>query len=150
MSIINLDLDAKFAFDFKRRVIVGGKEYTVIFNDKVDSVLKDLELDVQGLVQDLDKQSDDFEDKMTVAERKAYIHKINQQAQERVFASLDAIFGQGEGRRIYDYYDQSLYALVQIVEVLRDTLAELNGDKQENDQAKHQARKNNYTRKRRR
>lgn len=150
MSIINLDLDAKFAFDFKRRVIIAGKEYVISFNDKLDTTLKDLDLDVQGLAENLNKQSDKFEQEMTVDDRKQYIHQVNQQAQERILDSLDAIFGDGEGQRIYDYYDQSMYAMVRIVEVLRDTLAEINGEKRDNDAAKHQARKQSYTRKRRR
>ena len=103
-----------------------------------------------GLAENLNKQSDKFEQEMTVDDRKQYIHQVNQQAQERVLASLDAIFGDGEGQRIYDYYDQSMYAMVRIVEVLRDTLAEINGEKRDNDAAKHQARKQSYTRKRRR
>ena len=150
MSIINLDLDAKFAFDFKRRVIISGKEYVISFNDKLDTTLKDLGLDVQGLAENLNKQSDKFEQEMTVDDRKQYIHQVNQQAQERVLARVDAIVGDGEGQRIYDYYDQSMYAMVRIVEVLRDTLAEINGEKRDNDAAKHQARKQSYTRKRRR
>lgn len=150
MSVINLDLDAKFAFDFKRRVIIAGHEYVISFNDKLDTTLKDLNLDVQGLVENMNKQSDKFEQEMTVDDRKQYIHQVNRQAQEWVLASLDAIFGGGEGQRIYDYYDQSIYAMVRIVEVLRDTLAEINGEKRDNDAAKHQARKQSYTRKRRR
>ena len=150
MSVINLDLDAKFAFDFKRRVIIAGHEYVISFNDKLDMTLKDLDLDAHGFVEEINKQSDKFEQEMTVDDRKQYIHRLNKQAQERILDSLDAIFGDGEGQRIYDYYDQSMYAMVRIVEVLRDTLAEINGEKRDNDAAKHQARKQSYTRKRRR
>ena len=53
MSAINMDLDKRFKFNFKRQVIIGGKTYNVVFNDANDQALMDLELEMQDFYNNL-------------------------------------------------------------------------------------------------
>lgn len=147
MTAINLDLDKQFKFDFKRKVIVAGKEYNVIFNDATSEILTDLRVEMQGLGEKVGQAADNFEHSMTVAERKDYLHKTNVEARKKIMESLDEIFGVGEGQRIYDYFGQQMYVLMKIVRALLDTQRELVGEKKINDQRKHAARKRAYTKK---
>lgn len=147
MTAINLDLDKQFKFDFKRKVIVAGKEYNVIFNDATSEILTDLRVEMQGLGEKVGQAADNFEHSMTVAERKDYLHKTNVEARKKIMESLDEIFGAGEGQRIYDYFGQQMYVLMKIVRALLDTQRELVGEKKINDQRKHAARKRSYTKK---
>ena len=60
MSAINMDLDEKFRFNFKRKVTIGGQTYNVTFNDEMDRVLRDLQVEMEALYNQQTKKTDEF------------------------------------------------------------------------------------------
>lgn len=145
MSAINMDLDKRFNFNFKKKVTIGGKTYNVAFNDEMDRVLRDLQIEMGGLYEQTNNQSDEFEG-MTIDERKKYLNDRFKQIILDVEKALDGILGKaGAGKSIYDYYNQQSYALSETLRVLRETKEKLDGTAKEQQRQKHQARIEQYT-----
>lgn len=145
MSAINMDLDKRFNFNFKKKVTIGGKTYNVTFNDEMDRVLRDLQIEMGGLYEQTNNQSDEFEG-MTIDERKKYLNDRFKQIILDVEKALDGILGKaGAGKSIYDYYNQQSYALSETLRVLRETKEKLDGTAKEQQRQKHQARIEQYT-----
>lgn len=145
MSAINMDLDKEFRFNFKRKVTIGGQTYNVTFNDEMDRVLRDLQVEMGDLYEQVNKQSDEFEE-MNVNQRKKYLNDRFKQIILDVERALDGILGKhGAGKSIYDYYNQQSYALYEALRVLRETKEELDGTAKEQERKKHQARIDQYT-----
>lgn len=145
MSAINMDLDKRFNFNFKKKVTIGGKTYNVAFNDEMDRVLRDLQIEMGGLYEQTNNQSDEFEG-MTIDERKKYLNDRFKQIILDVEKALDGILSKaGAGKSIYDYYNQQSYALSETLRVLRETKEKLDGTAKEQQRQKHQARIEQYT-----
>lgn len=145
MSVINLDLDKKFNFNFKRKVIIGGETYSVVFNDAVDQSLLDLQLEMQDFYDQQTKTTEEFEE-MTIDQRKVYLAKQYKQVVADCEEMLDKVLGKkGAGKHIYDFYDQQSYALFKTIQVLRETKEKLDGTAKERERQKHQARISEYT-----
>ncbi|MBC6909741.1 hypothetical protein DT304_00115 [Lactobacillus reuteri] len=145
MSAINMDLDKRFHFNFKRKVTVGGQTYTVVFNDAMDQALLDLQLEMQDFYNQQTKKTDEFEE-MTVDQRKKYLADQFRQVVDDAEQLLDKVLGQkGAGKHIYDYYNQQSYALFETIRVLRETKEKLDGTAKKQQRQKHQARIAQYT-----
>lgn len=145
MSAINMDLDKRFKFNFKRKVTVGGETYTVVFNDANDKALRDLQLEVQDFYGKQAKATDEFE-KMTVDQRKSYLNEQIKQFVKDCEETLDKVLGKkGAGKSIYEYYDEQSYALIETIRVLRETKEKLDGTYKARQREKHEARTAQYT-----
>lgn len=145
MSAINMDLDKRFNFDFKRKIIIGGETYNVIFNDAVDQSLLDLQLEVQDFYDQQTKNTEKFEE-MTVAQRKAYLAGQQKRVVKDCEEMLDKVLGKkGAGKHIYDYYNQQSYALFETIRFLRETKEKLDGTAKQRERQKHEARVTEYT-----
>ena len=145
MSAINMDLDKRFKFDFKRKVTVGGKTYNVIFNDANDQALLDLQVEMEAFYDKQTKANDKFE-AMTVDERKAFLKEQRKKFVEDLEDTLDKVLGEpGAGKNIYEYYDEQSYALFETIKVLRETKSKLDGTYKARQREKHEARTAQYT-----
>ena len=145
MSAINMDLDKRFNFNFKKKVKIGGKTYNVVFNDAMDRALLDLQVEVQDFYDQQTKKTDEFEE-MTVEQRKAYLADQYKQVVHDAEKTLDEVFGvQGAGKSIYEFYDKQSYALFRTIQVLREEKEKLDGTAKEQQRRKHQARIEQYT-----
>lgn len=145
MSAINMDLDKRFKFNFKRQVTVGGKTYSVVFNDANDQSLRDLQLEMQDLYSKQTKATDEFE-KMNVDQRKSYLAEQLKQVVKDCEETLDKVLGKkGAGKSIYEYYDKQSYALFKTIGVLRETKEKLDGTYEARQREKHEARTEQYT-----
>lgn len=145
MSAINMDLDKRFKFNFKRQVIVGGKAYSVVFNDANDQALRDLQLEMQDLYSKQTEATDEFE-KMNVDQRKSYLAEQLTQVVKDCEETLDKVLGKkGAGKSIYEYYDKQSYTLFKTIGVLRETKEKLDGTYEARQREKHEARTAQYT-----
>ena len=145
MSAINMDLDKRFKFNFKRQVIVGGKTYSVVFNDANNQALRDLQLEMQDLYSKQTEATDEFE-KMNVDQRKSYLAEQLKQVVKDCEETLDKVLGKkGAGKSIYEYYDKQSYALFKTIGVLRETKEKLDGTYEARQREKHEARTAQYT-----
>lgn len=142
MTAINLDLDKKFHFDFKRKVKIGGKTYDVTFNDDLGKAIADAQIEVANFYK---KMNESGFDEMTVQQQKGELHDRFDELVAKVESSLDSLLGQkGAGKSIYDYYDHQLYALLKTFEVLRQTNDSLNGVREQEERDAKEARRQAY------
>lgn len=144
MTAINLNLDKKFSFNFKRKVTVGGRTYEVVFNDALAKALRDLQVEIEAFFKEMTKDDDRFGD-MTVIQQKDYLTDKQQGIVKDLEKGLDAILGKkGSGEAIYEYYDQQSYALFQVIKVLRETKDKLDGTAALQKQEEQAARRRQY------
>jgi hypothetical protein len=147
MTAINLDLDKKFSFNFKRKVTVGGHVYEIVFNDALAKALRDLQVEIEAFFKEMTKDDDRFGD-MTVVQQQDYLTDKQHGIVKDLEKGLDAILGKkGAGKAIYEYYDQQSYALFQVIKVLRETKDKLDGTALLQKQAEQAARRRQYIKK---
>ena len=73
MTVINLNLDDKIQkVQLDREIIAGEKKYHLVFNDEMYQKIADLQIAEVSLLDQLEKQKEDFVDKMNVNERQKF------------------------------------------------------------------------------
>lgn len=115
MTVINIDK----LIETRKKFIIAGKEVEVIFNDKTTKLISDVHLEVSELI----KRSTDIEkleevDTKTLEVQKAYVNNIFKEMKQICSKLFDAIVEEGEGERIYNFYDGSTQALATIIQVI--------------------------------
>lgn len=147
MTAINLDLDKKLHFNFKRKVTVGGQTYNVVFNDTVSKAIVEAQVEVADFYKRIN--ANDFDD-LTLQQQKSELSDSFDELVETVQNALDAILGKkSAGKKIYDYYDHQLYALLKTFEILRKTSDELSGIKEQEERNAREERRQAYLPKKR-
>lgn len=117
MSVLNLD--QKLTVDNKKAVQIGGKEYELIFNDKFAKLVADMQLKVAEATKGFDD-----DDKLKKFAKKEYAEQKEQlmtafdEGKNIVIDALDQLLGNGEGERLYKYYNESTQALTTLVALL--------------------------------
>ena len=97
MSVINLD--KQFQFNPERQVIIGGKTYSLVFNDALEEKLTNLQITMLSAMENLNKKQDKFVNSMSLDERKSLVKKSLANALSDLKKSLDDVLGKGEGER---------------------------------------------------
>lgn len=115
MTVINIDK----LIETRKKFIIAGKEVEVIFNDETTKLISDVHLEVSELI----KRSTDIEkleevDTKTLEVQKAYVNNIFKEMKRICSKLFDAVVEEGEGERIYNFYDGSTQALATIIRVI--------------------------------
>lgn len=119
MSVLNLD--QKLTVDNKKIVQIGGEEYELIFNDKFAKLVADMQLKVAEATKDFDDDAklEQFA-KKEYAEQKEQLMAAFDKGKVVVVDALDQLLGEGEGERLYKYYNESTQALTALVVLLNN------------------------------
>lgn len=119
MSVLNLD--QKLTVDNKKIVQIGGEEYELIFNDKFAKLVADMQLKVAEATKDFDDDAklEQFA-KKEYAEQKEQLMAAFDKGKAVVVDVLDQLLGEGEGERLYKYYNESTQALTALVALLNN------------------------------
>lgn len=147
MSVINLD--KQFKFNPERQVIIGGKTYSLVFNDTLEEKLTNLQITMVTAMENLNKEQDKFINNMSLDERKSLVKKSLAGALKDLKKALDDVLGKGEGERLYKYYHESTYALGTIANEIIKIDNEVNSEKKVNFNKKKKAVRDHYTNKKR-
>ncbi|EGP5600639.1 hypothetical protein DUI34_03270 [Enterococcus faecium] len=115
MTIINIDK----MIETRKKFIIAGQEFEVIFNDRTTKLISDTHLEVAELI----KKSTNLEklkevDEQTLDEQKNYVNNIFEEMKNICVKLFDSIIAEGEGSRIYQYYDGSTQALSTIIRII--------------------------------
>ncbi|MET1108788.1 hypothetical protein [Enterococcus faecium] len=115
MTIINIDK----MIETRKKFIIAEKEVEVIFNDETTKLISDVHLEASELI----KRSTDLEklkevDEQTLDEQKNYVNNIFEEMKNICVKLFDSIIAEGEGLRIYQYYDGSTQALSTIIRII--------------------------------
>ena len=138
MSVI--DLDKQLSIDNVKEVKIAGKIYKIIFNDSFSTKISNFQAKFIDLANDFNG-NDDFE-KINYQNRKKRIEETYSNASKGAIELLDELLGKGEGKRLYDHYNQSTQALSAIISKLNDASEETVKEKNMN---RKERRKQKYT-----
>lgn len=121
MAINNIiDLDEKLSLT--KRLRIAGQDYDVIISDEVDQALANytnIEVSVQlrDMVSKLEKM-DDVET-TTADQYKTFTQNEIDSMRDSALATLDAVLGEGEGRRVYEFYGSSTKVLNTVIGLIQ-------------------------------
>lgn len=117
MTVINIDN----LLETRKKFIIAEKEVEVIFNDETTKLITDVQLETSDLI----KRFTDIEvlkevDEKPLEDQKAYVNNLVVEMKSMCVNLFDSIIEQGEGSRIYEYYDGSTQALATIIKIIED------------------------------
>ena len=141
----SINLDERLNLDTKVDVTVAEKEYSLVLNDELSVKISDVQLELSKRIEDLTDMPEEKFKEMSLEERKKLVVNTMHDGREDIFKAMDRIFGAGEGKRIYDYYNQSTRAISKIIAVIDDVL----NDKLQTNKNRKERRAEKYTKKRR-
>ncbi|AXG38033.1 hypothetical protein P7H00_13385 [Enterococcus pseudoavium] len=124
MAINNIiNLDEKLSLT--KRLRIAGQDYDVIISDEVDQALANytnIEVSVQlrDMVSKLEKM-DDVET-TTADQYKTFTQNEIDSMRDSALATLDAVLGEGEGRRVYEFYGSSTKVLNTVIGLIQAEL----------------------------
>lgn len=141
----SINLDERLDLETKVDVTVAGKNYSVMLNDELSAKISDVQLELSQRIEDLTDMSEKEFKEMSLDERKKLVSDTMNDGREDIFRAIDRIFGDGEGKRIYDYYNQSTRAISKVISAIDDIL----NDRLQTNRNRKERRTEKYTRKRR-
>lgn len=141
----SINLDERLNLDTKVNVTVAEKEYSLVLNDELSVKISDVQLELSKRIEDLTDMPEEKFKEMSLEERKKLVVDTMHDGREDIFKAMDRIFGTGEGKRIYDYYNQSTRAISKIIAAIDDVL----NDKLQTNKNRKERRAEKYTKKRR-
>ena len=104
MSII--DLDKRIKVDNKVDVKLAGKTYKILFDDNFQKTVANSSVEVMNGLKALDDPS--------------WADKSFNSVKASAISALDKLLGNGEGKRLYKYYNYSTDALGAVLNALND------------------------------
>lgn len=143
--MVSINLDERLDLETKVDVTVAGKNYSVMLNDELSAKISDVRLELSQRIEDLTDMSEKEFKEMSLDERKKLVSDTMNDGREDIFRAIDRIFGDGEGKRIYDYYNQSTRAISKVISAIDDIL----NDRLQTNRNRKERRTEKYTRKRR-
>lgn len=118
MSII--DLDKRIKVDNKVDVKLAGKTYKILFDDNFQKTVAKASVEVMNGLKALDDPS--WADKDMAVQKKDVENSFNS-VKASAISALDKLLGNGEGKRLYKYYNYSTDALGAVLNALNDEAA---------------------------
>ena len=115
MSVI--DLDKRIKVDNKVEVKLAGKTYKIVFDDNFQKNVAKASVEVMNGLKALDDHN--FEDK-ELATQKKDVENTFTSVKNAEISALDKLLGNGEGKRLYKYYNYSTDALGAVLNALND------------------------------
>lgn len=143
--MVSINLDERLDLETKVDVTVAGENYSVMLNDELSAKISDVQLELSQRIEDLTDISEKEFKEMSLDERKKLVSDTMNDGREDIFRAIDRIFGDGEGKRIYDYYNQSTRAISKVISAIDDIL----NDRLQTNRNRKERRTEKYTRKRR-
>ena len=112
MSVI--DLDKRIKVDNKVEVKLAGKAYKIVFDDNFQKTVAKASVEVMKALDD-----PNFENK-ELATQKKDVENTFASIKNAAISALDKLLGNGEGKRLYKYYNYSTDALGAVLNALND------------------------------
>lgn len=124
---INLDSQVKNT----EEVIIAGKTYQVVFNDKFEKEVTNISLAVEKEIKKANEISEKEADEMSLEEQKKYVDESFAAARNLMIEFFDKYLGNGEGKRIYKHFHEDTKTLSKIVGILYQTAHKENSKQQQ-------------------
>ena len=115
-----LNLDETVNLNSSKDIIIAGKKYHIVFNDETSKILSDVTITLGSIFAQLTKETPDFENKMTIYQRKQYLSTQYHILENTVFPVFDNLFKQSNfGKNLFhNYCHKDIEVLLKIITIL--------------------------------
>lgn len=124
MAINNIiDLDAKLSLT--KTIKIAGQTYDITISDEVDQALNNYtNIEVSVQLRDMASKLKKMDDTETAAadQYKSFVQNEADVMRDNAIATLDAVLGEGEGQRVYEYYGSSTKVLNTVIGLIQTEL----------------------------
>ncbi|WP_270786392.1 hypothetical protein [Enterococcus avium] len=124
MAINNIiDLDAKLSLT--KTIKIAGQTYDITISDEVDQALNNYtNIEVSVQLRDMASKLKKMDDTETAAadQYKSFVQNEADAMRDNAIATLDAVLGEGEGQRVYEYYGSSTKVLNTVIGLIQTEL----------------------------
>lgn len=148
MAVKQINLDALIDNTTKVEVRLAGKVYPIEINDEMFKKLTKLQTEVGAYLSTLESTNEEELIKMGKRGREELVNDVFEELRTKLTATLDELFGEGEGERLYSKFGNKIAALSFLIGQLRKIYTDSIKEKQK-EEKKQNDRMGLYTKKKR-
>lgn len=148
MAVKQINLDALIDNTTKVEVRLAGKVYPIEINDEMFKKLTKLQTEVGAYLSTLESTNEEELIKMGERGREELVNGVFEELRTKLTATLDELFGEGEGERLYAKFGNKIAALSFLIGQLRNIYTDSIKEKQK-EEKKQNDRMSLYTKKKR-
>ncbi len=148
MAVKQINLDALIDNTTKVEVRLAGKVYPIVINDEMFKKLTKLQTEVGAYLSTLESTNEEELIKMGERGREELVNDVFEELRTKLTATLDELFGEGEGERLYAKFGNKIAALSFLIGQLRNIYTDSIKEKQK-EEKKQNDRMSLYTKKKR-
>lgn len=148
MAVKQINLDALIDNTTKAEVRLAGKVYPIEINDEMFKKLTKLQTEVGAYLSTLDNTKEKELIEMGEHGREELVNEVFEELRTKLTTTLDELFGEGEGERLYAKFGNKIAALSFLVGQLRKIYTDSIKEKQK-EEKKQNDRMSLYTKKKR-
>lgn len=148
MAVKQINLDALIDNTTKVEVRLAGKVYPIVINDEMFKKLTKLQTEVGAYLSTLESTNEEELIEMGERGREELVNGVFEELRTKLTATLDELFGEGEGERLYAKFGNKIAALSFLIGQLRKIYADSIKEKQK-EEKKQNERMGLYTKKKR-
>ncbi len=148
MAVKQINLDALIDNTTKVEVRLAGKVYPIVINDEMFKKLTKLQTEMGAYLSTLDNTKEKELIEMGESGREELVNGVFDELRAKLTSTLDELFGEGEGERLYAKFGNKIAALSFLIGQLRKIYADSIKEKQK-EEKKQNARMGLYTKKKR-
>lgn len=148
MAVKQINLDALIDNTTKAEVRLAGKVYPIEINDEMFKKLTKLQTEVGAYLSTLESTNEEELIEMGERGREELVNGVFEELRTKLTATLDELFGEGEGERLYAKFGNKIAALSFLIGQLRNIYTDSIKEKQK-EEKKQNDRMSLYTKKKR-
>lgn len=148
MAVKQINLDALIDNTTKVEVRLAGKVYPIVINDEMFKKLTKLQTEVGAYLSTLDNTKEKELIEMGESGREELVNGVFDELRAKLTSTLDELFGEGEGERLYAKFGNKIAALSFLIGQLRNIYTDSIKEKQK-EEKKQNDRMSLYTKKKR-
>lgn len=148
MAVKQINLDALIDNTTKVEVRIAGKVYPIEINDEMFKKLTKLQTEMGAYLSTFDNTKEKELIEMGESGREELVNEVFDELRAQLTSTLDELFGEGEGERLYAKFGNKIAALSFLIGQLRKIYTDSIKEKQK-EEKKQNERMNFYTKKKR-
>lgn len=148
MAVKQINLDALIDNTTRAEVRLAGKVYPIEINDEMFKKLTKLQTEMGAYLSTLDNTKEKELIEMGEHGREELVNEVFEELRTKLATTLDELFGEGEGERLYAKFGNKIAALSFLVGQLRKIYTDSIKEKQK-EEKKQSDRMSLYTKKKR-
>lgn len=104
----------------RKNFIIGGQEVSIPMNDEFAKHVAEVNMEILDVQDQISALKPEEADEMSLDEQKKYVFEKFDKISSKARQFFDDVIGEGEGDRIYKYYNSDTQALALIINQLNE------------------------------